>query len=193
MTAAVLVPVKAFGQAKARLRDVLDGAGRAHLARTLATGVVRAAAPLPVVVVCDDAEVATWAAELGATVLHCPEPGLDAAVRLGAATLAARGVDRVVVAHGDLPRPAGLARLASGTGVTIVPDRHDDGTNVLVVPTDAGFGFAYGPGSFHRHGAEALRCGLALRVVRDPALGWDVDRPEDLVDARTGDRAALDV
>ena len=35
------------------------------------------------------------------------------------------------------------------------PDRHDEGTNVVSVGTRAGFRFAYGPGSFSRHAAEA--------------------------------------
>ena len=34
-------------------------------------------------------------------------------------------------------------------------------------PTDVDFRFAYGPGSFRRHAAEARRLGLGLRVVRD--------------------------
>jgi 2-phospho-L-lactate guanylyltransferase len=64
--------------------------------------------------------------------------------------------------------------------VTLVPDRRDDGTNVVSVPTDAGFAFSYGPGSFRRHAAEARRLGLPVRVLREPGLGWDVDIPDDL-------------
>ena len=45
---------------------------------------------------------------------------------------------------------------------------------------EAGFTFSYGPGSFARHGAEAHRLGLALRVVREPSLAHDVDLPADL-------------
>ena len=55
------------------------------------------------------------------------------------------------------------------------------GTNVVSVPTGAGFTFSYGPGSFQRHGAEARRLGLALRVVREPSLAYDIDVPADLV------------
>ena len=73
-----------------------------------------------------------------------------------------------------------LAWPARHDGVTLVPDRRDDGTNVACVPTRAGFEFSYGPGSFRRHGAEARRLGLPLRVVREPSLGWDVDLPSDL-------------
>ena len=63
---AVLVPVKAFHQAKLRLAPALDQAQRAALAREMATNVVRAAGDLPVAVVCDDDEVAAWAATVGA-------------------------------------------------------------------------------------------------------------------------------
>jgi 2-phospho-L-lactate guanylyltransferase len=42
------------------------------------------------------------------------------------------------------------------------------------------FSLAYGPGSFRRHAAAGHAAGLAVRVVRDPALGFDVDLPADL-------------
>ena len=177
---AVLLPVKAFHQAKLRLAPALDAPSRAALAREMATHVVHAAGSLPVSVVCDDEGVATWAHEVGAAVIWTPGRGLNGAVADGVATLAADGVDRVIVAHGDLPHAGDLAWVADFDGVTLVPDRHDDGTNVAGVPASAGFAFAYGPGSFARHVAEAHRLGLALRVEREPRLGWDVDLPADL-------------
>jgi 2-phospho-L-lactate guanylyltransferase len=101
-------------------------------------------------------------------------------VEAGVRQLAAEGTDRVIVAHADLPLATDLAWVADFDGVTLVPDRHSDGTNVLSVPTGAGFRFAYGAASCARHRAEADRLGLQLRVVPDVRLGWDVDRPEDL-------------
>ena len=62
----------------------------------------------------------------------------------------------------------------------LVPDHRGDGTPVCSVPVDAPFEFAYGAGSFARHVAAAERAELELRVVRDPALAFDVDVPEDL-------------
>jgi 2-phospho-L-lactate/phosphoenolpyruvate guanylyltransferase len=181
MLVGVLVPVKAFADAKQRLGEVLPAADRERLARAMAARVVASAAPLDVWVVTDDADVAEWALEQGATPLRQERAGLNAAVTDAVAVLAAAGVDRVIVAHGDLPFATDLAALAEGEGVTVVPDRHDDGSNVLVVPTGVGFRFAYGPGSFARHLLEAERLELAARVVRDAGLGWDVDRPDDLV------------
>ena len=178
---AVLVPVKSFGEAKLRLAPALDPAHRAELARVMATHVVSSAAPLPTAVGCDDAEVAAWARDLGALVVWEPERGLNRAVEAGVARLAAGGAARVVGAHADLPHAGHLAWGAGFAGVTLVPDHRDNGTNVICVPGDDRFTFSYGPGSFTRHGAEAHRLGLPLRVVREASLSHDVDLPADLV------------
>lgn len=179
-SAVVLLPVKAFELAKLRLAPALDQAARAALARAMASNVVRAAGTLPVAVVCDDEAVAAWAADVGATVIWRPGRGLNAAVADGVEQLAVDGYDRVIVAHADLPHALDLAWVADFAGITLVPDRHDDGTNVVSVPTTAGFTFAYGPASFTRHVAEAERLGLPLRVEHSQRLGWDVDLPADL-------------
>jgi 2-phospho-L-lactate guanylyltransferase len=176
----VVVPVKAFALAKVRLAPALGGAERAALARRMAEHVVAAARPLDVAVVCDDEGVRSWAEAAGARVIWAPGMGLNGAVTHAVSVLAAEGVRRVVVAHADLPLAEALAWLAPGEGVTLVPDRREDGTNVAVVPAAAGFRFAYGARSFRRHRAETVRLALPLRVVRDPRLGWDVDVPADL-------------
>lgn len=180
------MPVKAFRVAKLRLAAALPPGQRRALARSMAGAVLRAAAPLPVAVVCDDDEVARWAAAHGAEVVWAPGRGLDGAVSDGVQALAAAGAARVIVAHADLPLATDLSWVARFPGVTLVPDHRDDGTNVACVPAVAGFPFAYGPGSFARHAAAALRLDLPLRVVREPRLGLDVDVPADLERAGLG-------
>lgn len=180
---ALLVPVKAFADAKLRLASVLSPSERHKLARDLAGGVILAAAGEPVFVVCDDHEVASFAEALGAGVIWTPGLGLSGAVTEGVARLASEGFTSVVVAHSDLPRPAGVLRVPEGASdatVTIVPDRRRDGSNVIALATAAGFRFSYGPGSFGRHCDEAVRCQLALRVLVDVDLANDVDVPGDL-------------
>jgi 2-phospho-L-lactate guanylyltransferase len=177
---AVVIPVKAFHAAKLRLAPALSPEARAVLAREMATRVVRAAGDLPVIVVCDDAAVHEWALEVGATVRWTPGLGLDGAVAAGVVAAAEDGAERVVVAHADLPLATALAHVVGTDGVVLVPDRHRDGTNVLALPAGCGFRFAYGPGSFARHRAEAERLGLAVSVLADQVLGWDVDEPADL-------------
>jgi 2-phospho-L-lactate guanylyltransferase len=178
---ALLVPVKAFTKAKDRLSAVLDDETRAHLARELAALVLGAAGDAPTFVACDDDEVADWAVRKGATVLWTPGLGLSGAVTAGVARLGERGFEIVVVAHSDLPLAAGLDQLGTPGSVTLVPDRRLDGTNVAAVPARSGFAFAYGPGSFRRHRAEADRLGLPCTVVYDSRLASDVDLPRDLV------------
>lgn len=177
---AVLVPVKSFGEAKLRLAPALAPSARAELAKEMATHVLEAARPLPTAVVCDDLDVATWARGQRALVIWEPERGLNRAVEAGVARLGDGGARQVIVAHGDLPLASGLAWVARFPGVTVVPDRMDNGTNVICVPSRSRFEFSYGPGSFARHTAEALHRCLPLRVVREKSLGRDVDTPEDL-------------
>jgi 2-phospho-L-lactate guanylyltransferase len=177
---AVVVPVKAFHAAKLRLAPAMTPEARAVLAREMATRVVRAAGELPVTVVCDDPAVRAWAGEVGATAHWTPGLGLDGAVQAGVVAVGAAGAERAIVAHADLPLATGLAHVAGTAGVVIVADRHTDGTNVISLPTGVGFRFAYGTGSFARHRAEAERLGLAVEVLDDHVLAWDVDLPADL-------------
>lgn len=183
--AGVVIPIRAFRSGNARLAAALDADQRAELALAMAERVLAAAGTLPVAVVTADAEVRAWADAAGVAVVADPDRGLDGAAAAGVAFHRDLGRRRVVVAHADLPRaqPGTLERFAVvGPGiVTIVPCHRDDGTPVLSVPADAGFGFAYGPGSARRHAAIARALGLATHVVRDPELGYDVDVPADLV------------
>ena len=160
----------------------------------MADRVLYAARPLPVAVVCDDTAVADWARRHGALVIWEPGRGLNGAVEAGVAHLRSAGVDQVTVAHADLPLATGLSRVGEDPGVTLVPDRFGNGTNV------------------HR-GAHRRRLPLLLRsrvlrpapgrgrphrapchVLDLPDLAWDIDEPADVVPvpqaggARTGER-----
>ena len=203
----VLVPVKDFELAKGRLAPQLPAAERAELARAMAARVVQAAGSTQALVVCDDDEVAEWARSVGAHPLRIEVRGLNGA--LAAAVEQLSGAERgeappwlastgrsaarrgrwpqhVVIAHCDLPRAETLEGLAEPGTVTVVPDRHLDGTNVMALPLGAGFEFHYGPGSFKAHCDEALRCGLDLRVRRIAALEFDVDTPDDFAEYMAG-------
>jgi 2-phospho-L-lactate/phosphoenolpyruvate guanylyltransferase len=185
--AGVVVPIRAFAGGQARLVDAIDAAARADLGRELAARVLAAAAPFPVVVVTDAPEVREWAADAGATAVISDPGGLDASARAGLRWCRDAGLPRAIVAHADLPWArsfAGVAHDGSRPIMVVVPCHRDDGSPVLSVPTDVDFEFAYGESSFRRHVAMARRLGLAVRVVRDPDLAFDVDVPEDLVRLR---------
>lgn len=174
----MLVPVKAFTEAKQRLASVLDPDTRARLARWLADGVIRSVGDTPVFVVCDDQEVRAWAEGCGATALWTARLGLNGAVDDGVAAIDAAGFDHVVVSHADLPLPVGIVDQARADTATFVPDRERNGTNVMSFPVRSPISAQYGSGSFHRHLASATS--MATEVRFHHQLSIDIDTPSDL-------------
>jgi 2-phospho-L-lactate/phosphoenolpyruvate guanylyltransferase len=191
----VVVPIRTFALGNTRLASALDSDTRTALAVRLAGRVLDAARPAHVIVVTSAPEVAIWARAHGADVIA--DPGsLDAAAASGAAELVARGYQRVVIAHADLPLASSFApvtRDGAQPVAVVVPCHRDDGTPVLSLPALAApdFDFAYGIGSFRRHVAAAKRAGLGVRVVRDATLGFDVDTVDDLAVLSRHESAAL--
>ena len=180
MRPAVVIPIKSFTVAKGRLADTLTPQQRANLAQECAATVVKAAHDLPVFVVCSDSDVAVWARAHGAHVVDCPTPGLDVAVRAGCEAARAHGATHIIVAHADLPLATQLGHVARDGKVSIVPDRHRDGTNVLSFPASVDFTTAYGPGSFDNHVRIAETLGLTVEVIHDDSLELDLDTADDL-------------
>lgn len=178
----IAVPIRSFEFGKARLADALPAEARRELVRTLAEQVVGAAGRASVVVVSSDPEVVAWAQQRLCFVLD--DPGsLNGAAHAARAWAADRGAVRLVIAHADLPFAHDLDDLAepgAAPVALVVPDRDRDGTPVLSIPTSGPFEFAYGPGSFGAHCAAARAAGLAVEIVRDAALGFDLDEPADL-------------
>ncbi len=177
---AVLIPVKAFAEAKLRLAPKLKASERADLARKMANHVVSCAKPLTVAIVCDDPEVRAWGKSIDAEVIWCPGTGLNGAVRKGVDHLHNAGFSHTIVAHGDLPLARSLVPLGNWPGITLVPDHRNDGTNVIALPCASDFQFHYGAGSFQRHLHEAQSKKCSLQVLRDLSFGLDIDIPEDL-------------
>lgn len=185
----VVVPIRTFALGNTRLSSALDDAARTALAVRLANRVVAAAGTAPVVVVTSAPEVIAWATTHDAQVV--PDPGsLNSAATFGVAALAARGCQRAVIAHADLPFVRSFVPVAHDADrpvAVLVPCHRDDGTPVCAIPTAStlagtDFEFAYGPNSFRRHIAAAARAGLAVRVVREPSLAFDVDTVDDLAE-----------
>lgn len=183
-----LVPLRSFENTKTRLSAVLDERGRSDLVKRLAVGVMVALTDWggELAVVSDDPAVAAWCSTRSVRVIGPGVTGLSASVDAARRTASGEGYRHIAVVHADLMAPAALGEViaaaceAGDRAVTAVPDRHGDGTNVLVVPTGAAFTFAYGPQSFPLHRAEAARAGLDFVVVDHDELSWDVDTPDDL-------------
>jgi 2-phospho-L-lactate guanylyltransferase len=180
----MLVPLKSFGSAKSRLREVLDDNQVEALARQLAQNVLVAAKPRLTFVVCDSDEVAQFATRCGVGVLRTASGSLNGDVAEAYRQMGR--FDQVVIVHGDLRRPEGLGAYQSGPGVTVVSDHHQTGTNLLSLPTGLDFHFSYGPDSALRHQREAERLGLACTVIHDSPWRFDVDDPDDLKEDQDG-------
>jgi 2-phospho-L-lactate guanylyltransferase len=178
---AVLVPVKRFTAAKGRLAGVLGDSDRARLAEWMASGVLDVVAEIPTFVACDDEPVAAWAQRMGAQVIWGAGLGLNGAVDDGVGHIISKGYDHVLVSHADLALPGTLLDVARQGCITLVPDRRDDGTNVMSFPAAHPISATYGGGSFARHLHQALAVtNVDVEVRRDLGLSLDLDTARDL-------------
>jgi 2-phospho-L-lactate guanylyltransferase len=64
--------------------------------------------------------------------------------------------------------------------VVIAPDRHEEGTNALLISPAGLIEYDFGPGSFKRHCERARQAGAKLEIINLPSLSLDLDLPEDL-------------
>jgi len=64
--------------------------------------------------------------------------------------------------------------------VVIAPDRHNTGTNALLISPSGLIEYDFGPNSFQRHCQQVEATGARLEIVKLPNLGLDLDIPEDL-------------
>jgi 2-phospho-L-lactate guanylyltransferase len=178
----LVVPVKALGTAKSRLRGALPGVAHERLVLALACDTVAAAVRCAdVLVVTADPAAGRALAGLGARVV--PDPpvaGLNAALAHGAAS--AGPGRRVGALTADLPalRPTDLAGAlaAAGPGRAFVADAAGTGTTLLLAAPGESLSPRFGTGSAGAHAA-----GGARPLVAPPALRRDVDTAADLTAA----------
>ncbi|HEY5105103.1 MAG TPA: hypothetical protein VII65_08685, partial [Acidimicrobiales bacterium] len=170
-----IVPIKSFEVAKERLR--LGGVPDVTaLARKLALGVLESCSPGQVIVLSESSDVTAFARSEGVEVLESTASNLNEAVQRAYGQLSSRFA-RLIIVHGDLRYPEGLADFKPDVGITIVTDHLGVGTNVLVVPTKTNFHFSYGPRSASLHQGEAKRLDIDCHLITDSQWRFDVDEP----------------
>lgn len=192
MRTVAVLPIKSFGAAKQRLSAALGGGSRHILAQSMFFDVLaalgRARRLDAVAVVTDDHEVE--AVLRGDPVTVLPDnrrAGQSAAAVIGIDHALAEGFHRVLLVPGDTPLvdPEEIDRLlessrAERLAVTIVPDRHGEGTNALLLSPPEALAPSFGPGSLERHIAAAREAEVAYAVEELECLMLDVDTPDDL-------------
>jgi 2-phospho-L-lactate guanylyltransferase len=186
-----IVPVKPLNRAKSRLAPVLHRARREYLATAMLRHVVALLARAPeiagVLVISRDPHALSDARALGAqTVQESGAPELNDALTRAAQVTRTLGATATLVLPADLPLiapedVAGIVRLAcEGGSVVLAPDRHEDGTNALLMRPPGVIPYAFGAGSFGQHLLLAEEAGAGVHVWQSPRVTLDVDTPDDL-------------
>jgi len=196
MRTIAILPIKSFGAAKQRLSSLLGSGSRQALAQAMFSDVLASLGHAPdldgVAVVTANRVAQEAALRTGVTLLaDTEEAGQSAAVQIGLRHALENGYERALLVPGDTPLldPLEVAAMfdrsdEDTTTVTIVPDRHREGTNALLLDLPAAIEPAFGPGSLERHRAAAQAAGAAHRVDTVASLALDVDTPEDLAELR---------
>jgi 2-phospho-L-lactate guanylyltransferase len=192
MSTIAILPVKSFGAAKQRLAPQLGSGARKALAQAMFSDVLGALRRVPnldaLAVVTADPIAETAALGQGVRVLRDAEQaGQSQAATIGIEYAQTAGFERVLLVPGDTPlldpgEVAALLRCEPGDErtVVIVPDRHGEGTNALLIRPPDAIAPSFGAGSLARHLAAAAAAGAAHAVERVPTLMLDVDTGDDL-------------
>jgi 2-phospho-L-lactate/phosphoenolpyruvate guanylyltransferase len=192
MSTIAILPVKSFGAAKQRLSPALGAGSRQALAQAMFLDVLASLRRVPgldsvVVVTADEVAESAALGERVQVLRDTDQAGQSAAAMIGIAYAQTRGFERVLLVPGDTPlldpgEVAGLLRrgLEDGLGAVIVPDRHGEGTNALLLSPPDAIEPSFGPGSLARHTAAAATAGVSCSVDHVPTLALDIDTGQDL-------------
>ena len=188
----LLVPAKSLAAGKSRLLGVLEDHARRDLNARLLRRMLATAAGFPgrdrtaVVSECED--VLRLAKQCGVrTIRQTFGSGLNPAIQEGITALRRLGAQDIIVIACDEPlvRPSDIREIADvrerAGSIVICPDRHNRGTNAMLVPCGVTPRFQFGEDSFARHCREALRLGFAPTVHINARIAFDVDTPGDLM------------
>jgi 2-phospho-L-lactate guanylyltransferase len=190
MSTVAVIPAKPFDDAKSRLAPTVQLGHRRALVEAMFSDALLAVHRVPSIeqtfVVTADPIASRIAGGHGAIVIDDTAESHSEAALLGITRALAMGAARVLLAPGDCPLvdPAELeqliARPVPERSVLIVPDRHGEGTNALLLTPPDAIAPSFGDGSRRRHAELAAAHGATAEVVELDSLALDVDTPEDL-------------
>ena len=186
-----IVPVKPLNRAKSRLSDVLLPDAREDLATHLLKRTIRLLLSLSavhgVLVISRDSKALALVRDLGAqTVQESGTPELNNALLRATQVLKAWGANAALVVPADIPllnredieSTVSMGRLHNS--VVLAPDRHERGTNLMLVRPPGLIPYAYGEHSFLAHQQYAREVGASVQVYRSDRVALDLDTTDDL-------------
>jgi len=185
-----VIPVKETVLAKQRLANALPPALRQQLALAMFEDVLESVAAVSelcgvAVVTLDDraAEIARrWGAEVWT---DGARDGHTGAVTAAARQLASKSAT-ILTIPGDVPLVSApdISRIVAvhpaAPAFTIVPAWDECGSNTIICSPADIVPLRFGPNSFFPHLAAARARGLSPTIVRNNAIGLDIDEPSDL-------------
>lgn len=191
MTLWAIVPVKPLRRGKSRLAGALSEDERTHLNQVLLEHTLKTLGEIKevehVLVVSRDPHALTIARNHGArTVREDGQPHLNTALKRATVVAQMHATRGVLVLPADLPLltrediQSLLERAVDPPVVVIAPDRHQKGTNALLISPSGLIEYDFGENSFKRHCERARKAGARLEIVNLPSLGLDLDLPADL-------------
>lgn len=184
-----VIPIKALNKAKNRLASFLTEDERRKLVLKLFEHTLQELADWQILegilVVSNDPFFNRFSASYSFEfLLEKQTSGLNGSVQMAAEYLESKGIEAMLVIHGDLPLISQeelnqLVAAAPTTGVLIAPDRHLCGTNVLWVAPPLIIPFAYGSESFQKHQELTKKLNCSLVIFQSESLGLDIDFYDD--------------
>lgn len=190
MKVSVLVPLKAPGSRKSRLRGCLSDEERHNLSLWMLDRVLGAVAQAGVThqrfVVGEGGDAGDMLAKWAFASLPELGSGLNDTLEKAVSLRLAAGDGGCLIIPADLPfisprDVSGLVRHAlSHRCAVIVPNRKFSGTNGLFIPAWGRFPLAFGPDSYRNHRRAAAERGVPLCTYDAPGMTLDVDDEADL-------------
>jgi len=191
-----VIPLKNFNNAKQRLSGLLLPSERVNLFKAMVEDLLTVLAQHPdlhgTILVSDDFTVKNLAQQHGLELVTETELGVNGLNEVVQATvnkLALRGIDDVMVIHGDLPLLTEQEisilikshQQAKSPAITIAQDTAGQGSNCVLCTPASQMHFQYGVNSLLKHKAHAIKISASLQIINLAGAQCDIDTPADLI------------
>jgi len=185
----VLMPVKAFKNAKLRLKSVLSPQQRADFSYLMLEDILHTLNTSDdvegVTLISSDHSVQTLAVRYKAECLITDvDSGYSEDVMQGVKTISQNNVDTIAIIPADVPQleHKDLTRMnrLHKEGLTLCPALVDGGTNGLLFNPPLSIPLMFGINSLRKYQDEADRHRMPVKIEKIASLERDIDRPADL-------------